>query len=182
MIHVFEPRTIAWKYSLFMSVPAGFESLCRTLDEAELAYRRPPDAAVLAIAFQRLTGRVEAFIQWHPGDIVEWSFEWTFRVPDHRRVETMEAITALNVNLHVGRFDYDVPNQRIVFRAFHVARDQAMSAEQVEFFISTGLFAFDNLYLPLQDICLRDANPLTAVYALRRVLEEHLPAAPSSPT
>ncbi|MBL9015207.1 MAG: hypothetical protein JNL83_13575 [Myxococcales bacterium] len=154
----------------------------RTLDEAELSYRRPPDAPMLAIAFQRPTGRVEAFVQWHPGNVVEWAFEWAFLVPDHRRVETMEAITALNVILHVGRFDYDVPNHRIVFRAFHVARDQAMSAAQVHFFISSGLFAFDNLYLPLQDVCLRDANPLTAAYALQRVLEEQVEALVSSET
>jgi len=166
-----------------MAVAAGFESLCRSLDNGSLAYKRAPDdEPALFIAFQRPTGRVDMLVQWHSGDVVEWSLVWPFIVPEGRRIAVMEAIVELNVALHVGRFDYDVPNQRVAFRAFHVARDQAMSNDQVAFFISTGLFAFDHLYLPLQDVCLREADPRTAAYALRRVLEEHLEASRSSGT
>lgn len=160
-----------------MTLPAGFESLCRTLDAGELTYRRPAaDEPVLFIAFQRPNGRIDGLVQWHPGDVVEWSFAWPFLVRPERRVPAMEAIVALNVGLHVGRFDYDVPTQRIVFRMFHVASGQEMSAQQVAFFVSSGLFAFDNLYLPLQDVCVRDGDPAGPERELRRVIEGALAA------
>lgn len=146
---------------------AGFLALCESLDEAKLQYTRPPDEPVVFVRFQRPAGRVDAIVQWHPGDVVEWAMAWPFLVPPHRDTAVMQALVTVNMMLHVGRFDFDVPNRRLVFRAFHVALDQNMSQSQVEFFVSSGLFVFDQLYLPLQDVCLRDGDPASPAATLR---------------
>lgn len=129
----------------FRQAKIAFATLCDMLDSHEWKYDRDDEQLVIKCGANGDDLPIDIRIKVDPDrQLVSLYSHLPFSVPEEERVMAAVAVSAANLNMVDGNFDYNIASGAILFRLTSSFRESLVSKDMFEYMLFVSCSTVDN--------------------------------------